>query len=59
MTDESVKLVIVDVDVDSPENARPTQALEETEYIAVRRVPLHSLVSVTSVQLQVDIGKPD
>ena len=44
LTDETVKVVTVDVDLDAPENARPRQSLEETEYIAVRRVPLRTLV---------------
>ena len=29
--------MIVDVDLDAPENARPAQALEETEFITVMR----------------------
>ena len=45
LTDESVKLVVVDVDLDAPANANPTQALEETEYIQVSRVPVASLAS--------------
>ena len=32
LTDESVKLVVVDVDLDAPENARPQQAPEESRY---------------------------
>ena len=44
LTDEAVKVVTVDVDLDAPENARPCQSLEETEYITVRRVPLRTLV---------------
>ena len=43
LSDESVKLVTVDVDLDAPENRTPEQALEETETIQVRRVPLNSL----------------
>ena len=43
LSDESVKLVTVDVDLDAPENRTPEQALDETETIQVRRVPLNSL----------------
>ena len=43
--DESVKLVVVDVDLDSPANQQPSQSLEETEYISVSRVPLRSLTT--------------
>jgi len=41
--DESVKLVVVEVDLDSPANQDPSQSLEETEFISVSRVPLRSL----------------
>ena len=41
LTDESVKLVIVDVELDAPENVRPVQSLEETEFITVPSPPHH------------------
>ena len=43
--DESVKLVVVEVDLDSPANQDPSQSLEETEFISVSRVPLRSLTA--------------
>ena len=44
LTDESVKLVIVDVELESPENVRPMQELEETEFITVvSSSPLHPM----------------
>jgi 8-oxo-dGTP pyrophosphatase MutT (NUDIX family) len=43
--DETVKLVVVDVDLDSKANQNPSQALEETEFISVTRVPVGSLTA--------------
>ncbi|CAK9099523.1 Uncharacterized Nudix hydrolase P35G2.12 [Durusdinium trenchii] len=52
LSDETVKLVVVDVDMDKPENQQPQQAssgggdqseLDEGEFIVVRRVSLASL----------------
>lgn len=43
MTDETVQLVVVDVDLDAPENRNPTQMLEDSENIVVKRIPLASL----------------
>jgi len=43
LCDESVKLVMVDVDLDTTENQRPQQALEETEFISVTRVNFRHL----------------
>ena len=45
MTDESIHFVTVVVDLDSPANANPKQALEETESIDVVEVPLKELSS--------------
>ena len=41
--DETVKLVLVLVDLDAPENLTPTQELEEGEFCVVKRVPLSGL----------------
>tara|TARA_B110001452_G_scaffold1359_1_gene1174 strand:- start:116 stop:838 length:723 start_codon:yes stop_codon:yes gene_type:complete len=43
LTDESVKLVVCDIDMDLPENINPVQQLEESEFIRVLRVPVRSL----------------
>eukprot|EP00913_Durusdinium_trenchii_P009575 g8995.t1 len=43
LSDETVKLVVVDVDMDKPENQQPQQELDEGEFIVVRRVSLASL----------------
>jgi 8-oxo-dGTP pyrophosphatase MutT (NUDIX family) len=43
LTNESVRLCVVDVDLDAPENASPKQCLEDGEFIRVRRVPLERL----------------
>ena len=43
LTDESVKTVVVNVDLDDPVNAKPSQSLEDTEFISVKRVPLKTL----------------
>mmetsp|Transcript_6623 Transcript_6623/g.21707 ORF Transcript_6623/g.21707 Transcript_6623/m.21707 type:complete len:213 (+) Transcript_6623:169-807(+) len=43
LTDESVRLCVLDVDLDAPENASPKQCLEDGEFIRVRRVPLDQL----------------
>lgn len=43
--DETVKLVVVEVDLDSEANRNPSQQLEETEFISVSRVPLHALTA--------------
>mmetsp|Transcript_52987 Transcript_52987/g.105140 ORF Transcript_52987/g.105140 Transcript_52987/m.105140 type:complete len:252 (+) Transcript_52987:93-848(+) len=45
LCDETIKLVVVDVDMDDAVNKKPKQALEESEFIVVKRVPLHSLAS--------------
>ncbi|CAE7470860.1 unnamed protein product [Symbiodinium sp. CCMP2456] len=44
LCDEMIRLVVVEVDLDRPENQSPEQQLEETERIAVRRVPLDQLL---------------
>ena len=41
--DETVKLVLVLVYLDAPENLTPTQELEEGEFCVVKRVPLSGL----------------
>ena len=43
MCDETVRLVVVDVDLDAPANRSPKQQLDEGEYCIVRRVPVASL----------------
>lgn len=40
LSDETVVLVRVDVDLDDPVNANPTQELEGSEFISVLRVPI-------------------
>ena len=45
LCDETIKLCVVEVDADAPENRRPQQQLEETEFIVVRRVPVGGLLS--------------
>lgn len=45
ITDESVKLVVIDVNLDDHGNETPTQALEDGEFITVQRVPVKSLAS--------------
>ena len=43
LCDETVKVVVVKVDLSEPANLRPVQTLDEGEYCAVRRVPLAQL----------------
>uniref|UniRef100_A0A7S0IYY5 Nudix hydrolase domain-containing protein n=1 Tax=Calcidiscus leptoporus TaxID=127549 RepID=A0A7S0IYY5_9EUKA len=43
LTNESVQIVVVDVDLDAPENQQPEQRLEETESIQVQLVSLSKL----------------
>jgi 8-oxo-dGTP pyrophosphatase MutT (NUDIX family) len=43
LSDETVVLVRVDVDLDDPVNANPTQELEGSEFISVLRVPVAGL----------------
>lgn len=43
LSDESVRLCVLEVDLDAPENASPKQCLEDGEHIRVRRVPLDQL----------------
>ena len=43
LSDETVALVRVDVDLDAPENKNPTQELEGSEFITVLRVPVKGL----------------
>ncbi|CAJ1381512.1 unnamed protein product [Effrenium voratum] len=43
LSDETVKLVVVEVDLDIPENRQPKPQPEEGEFIQVMRVPLKSL----------------
>mmetsp|Transcript_8547 Transcript_8547/g.13547 ORF Transcript_8547/g.13547 Transcript_8547/m.13547 type:complete len:262 (-) Transcript_8547:584-1369(-) len=43
LTSETVCMVRVDVNLDAPENANPTQALEGSEFITVLRVPKKGL----------------
>ena len=38
MTDESMRVVVVDVDLDAPANVNPAQMLDEGEYCTVRRM---------------------
>ena len=44
LCDESIKLCVVEVDLDAPENRAPRQELDEAEYIHVRRVPIGQLL---------------
>ena len=44
MCDESIKLCVVEVDLDAPENHVPRQELDDAEYIHVRRVPIDQLL---------------
>ena len=44
LTDEAVALVVVEVDLDSPANRVPEQALDESEFIRVNRVPVKALL---------------
>eukprot|EP00622_Pseudochattonella_farcimen_P004532 FR739931.1.p1 GENE.FR739931.1~~FR739931.1.p1 ORF type:complete len:192 (+),score=23.85 FR739931.1:84-578(+) len=46
--DETVRIVVVDVDLTRPENQNPTQELDEGEYCVVRRVPLTQLRELLS-----------
>ena len=48
LTDESVKLVVCEIDMDRPENIKPVQHLEESEFIRVLRVPVRTLSSELS-----------
>ncbi len=43
LSNETVALVRVDVDLDAPENAHPRQQLEGSEFITVLRVPIAGL----------------
>ena len=43
LSNETVALVRVDVDLDAPENANPKQQLEGSEFITVLRVPIAGL----------------
>ena len=45
MCDETFHLCVVDVDLDAPANQAPEQALEDTEFIRVHKVPLAQLLS--------------
>ena len=45
LSDETVALVRVDVDLDAPENQQPRQRLEGSEFITVLRVPVRGLRS--------------
>ena len=40
LSDETIEIVVVHVDLDDPKNDSPKQNLEETESIVVKRVPL-------------------
>ena len=44
LTDEAIKLCVVEVDLNDPVNQAPEQSLEETEFIQVHRVPLKDLL---------------
>ena len=44
LCDEMVQLCVVEVDLDAPENASPEQALDDTEFIKVSRVPIGQLL---------------
>lgn len=44
LCDECVKLCVVEVDLDAPENERPQQQLDDTEFIKVSRVPVQELL---------------
>jgi 8-oxo-dGTP pyrophosphatase MutT (NUDIX family) len=44
LTDETVQLCVVEVDLDAPANAIPEQCLEDTEFIKVTRVPVRKLL---------------
>jgi len=45
MCDETIRLCVVDVDLDTPANRAPAQQLEESEFIRVHRVPLGRLLT--------------
>ncbi len=40
LCDETINIIVVNVDLDDPQNANPKQHQEETESITVKRVPL-------------------
>jgi len=44
LCDEMVQLCVVEVDLDAPVNQIPEQALEDTEFIKVTRVPVKQLL---------------
>jgi len=46
LCDETVKVVVVKVDLSEPENQNPVQALDEGEYCVVKRVPISQLRAV-------------
>jgi len=50
-----VKLVVVEVDVDAPENLNPIQAPDDTESIILRHVPVKILTSELS-RLEAETG---
>ncbi|CAE7283409.1 sevA [Symbiodinium natans] len=52
LCDEMIRLVVVDVDLDRPENQSPAQQLDETERIVVRRVPLDQLLQELEVLIR-------
>lgn len=56
MTDETVQLVVVDVDLDAPENRNPTQQLEDSENIVVKSIPLVSLAQVLNAGSAMPFG---
>ena len=45
LCDESIRLCVVEVDLDAPENKTPKQMLQDEECISVRRVPLKDLLT--------------
>ena len=45
MCDETIRLCVVDVDLDAPPNRTPRQQLEESEFIKVHRVPVKQLLT--------------
>ena len=46
LCDETVQVVVVDVDLDAPENRDPAQQLDPGEFVVVRRVPLDAMREV-------------
>ena len=50
LTNESVRLCVVDVDLDAPENQSPKQCPDDGEFIHTHRVPLNKLEEVLAAK---------